>query len=86
MRSISASYRNSPKLAQFTAPENIGPERPLAGDLAPRPVLSPTCITLENNEKIRPQPDVENDFARASGGPGGIRTYAEVIGLRLATP
>jgi len=31
-------------------------------------VNSPTCITLENNEKIRPQLDRENAFAGASGG------------------
>jgi len=34
-------------------------------------VLSPSRITLENNEKIRPQPDRENAFARASGGATG---------------
>ncbi len=32
------------------------------------PVNSPTRITLENNGKIRPQPDRENAFARVSGG------------------
>ena len=32
------------------------------------PVNSPTRTTLENNEKIRPQPDGENAFAGASGG------------------
>jgi hypothetical protein len=31
-------------------------------------VLSPSRITLENNGKIRWQPDGENAFARASGG------------------
>jgi hypothetical protein len=31
-------------------------------------VLSPTRITLQYNEKIRPQPDRENAFAGASGG------------------
>ena len=41
----------------------------------PEPVLSPTRITLEYNEKIRPEPDRENAFARASGGWGGIRTH-----------
>jgi transposase len=30
--------------------------------------LSPTRITLGNNGKIRPSPDRENAFARASGG------------------
>ena len=64
-----ASY--SPKLRSHTGPENIGPERPLPGLLAPGPVLSPSRITLENNEKIRPQPDRENAFARASGGGDG---------------
>jgi len=34
-------------------------------------VLSPSRITLENNEKIRQQPDRENGFARASGGGNG---------------
>ena len=34
-------------------------------------MLSPTRITLENNEKKRPQPDRENAFAGASGG--GVR-------------
>jgi hypothetical protein len=36
--------------------------------LAPTPVLSPTRITLENNGKIRSQPDRENAFAGASRG------------------
>src|SRR6056297_515251 len=35
---------------------------------APCPVLSPSRITLENNGKIRPQPDRENSFIWASGG------------------
>ena len=30
------------------------------------------------NRKIRPQPDRENAFARASGGGGGIRTHGGV--------
>lgn len=34
-------------------------------------MLSPSRITLEYNEKIRPQPDGENAFARASGGGNG---------------
>ena len=50
------------------------PERPLLDLLAPGPVLSPSRITLENNKKIRPQPDRENTFAQgqvAEGtGPG----------------
>ncbi|WP_229583341.1 hypothetical protein [Paracoccus sp. S-4012] len=33
--------------------------------------LSPACITFENNEKIRPQPDRENAFARTGGGGDG---------------
>jgi hypothetical protein len=32
------------------------------------PVKSPAHITLENNGKIRPQPDRENAFAGVSGG------------------
>jgi hypothetical protein len=34
-------------------------------------VLSLSRITLENNGKIRPQPDRENAFAGASGGGDG---------------
>ena len=56
------------KPAQSSGPENIGLQRPLPGHLAPGSVLSPSRITLENNEKIPPQPDQENAFARASGG------------------
>ena len=33
--------------------------------------LSPSRITPENNEKIRPQPDRENAFARSGGGGDG---------------
>ena len=49
----------------------MGPERRLPGHLAPRPVLSPTRITLENKGKIRPQLDLENAFSGASGGADG---------------
>ena len=69
------------KSAQSSGPENIGPERPLPGLLAQGPVLSPTRITLEYNAKTRPQPDRENDFARASGGDDGIRTHETLSGL-----
>ena len=34
-------------------------------------MLSPPRITLENNGKIRPQPDVENAFAGPLGGGDG---------------
>ena len=44
-------------------------------------VLSPSRITLEYNEKIRPRPDEENAFARASGGDEGIRTLDTVPGM-----
>ena len=56
----------------------MGPERTLLPHLAPELVHSPTRITLENNGKIRPQPDRENAFARASGGDEGIRTLETV--------
>jgi len=46
-------------------------ERPLPDPLAQRKVNSPSRITLENNGKIRPQPDRENAFAGASGGGNG---------------
>jgi hypothetical protein len=62
------------KLAQSSGPENIDPERPLSGLLAQRPVLSRTRITLENNGKIRPEPDGENGFAGVVGGADGSST------------
>ena len=72
---FSAACRLCTKSAQSRGPENIDPERPLPGRLAPTPVFSPSRITLENNGKIWPQPDRENAFAGASGGGGGIRTH-----------
>eukprot|EP01031_Cornospumella_fuschlensis_P045231 gene45230-biopygen36120 len=48
------------------------------GYVALGPVLSPTRITPENNGKIWPQPDRENDFAEANGGSIGIRTLETV--------
>ncbi len=59
----------------------MGPERPPLGVLAQVPVLSLPRITLEYNEKIRPQPDRENAFAGASGGETGIRTLETVSRL-----
>jgi hypothetical protein len=60
---ISLTCQNFTKTAQATALENIDPERPLPDLLALQPVLSLSRITLDNNEKIRPQPDRENAFA-----------------------
>ena len=55
-------------MTQSSGRENIGPERTLSDHLGKVPVNSPTRTTPENNGKIRPQPDRENAFARASGG------------------
>ena len=66
---IPDAYKLFTNSAQSSGPESIDPERPIPGRLAATPVLSPSRITLENNGKIRPQPDRENAFARASGGP-----------------
>jgi len=66
------AYKLFTKTAQSSGLENIGSQRPLSSLLAPRPVLSPSRITLENNEKIRSEPDLENAFARASGGGRGL--------------
>jgi|AntRauTorckE5430_2_1112549.scaffolds.fasta_scaffold01170_6 hypothetical protein len=57
----------------------MGPERRLPGHLAPRPVLSPTRITLENKGKIRPQLDLENAFSGASGGGSGSATQLSPV-------
>ena len=69
-------------MAQATGPENIGPERTLPGRLARTPVLSPSRITLENNGKIRQQPDRANAFAGASGGPKPPKTSSPVNDAR----
>ena len=71
----SVSCANFIKTAKATGLENIGAERTLSGLLGSVPVNSPTRITPENNGKIRPQPDRENAFVKASGGGGGIRTH-----------
>jgi hypothetical protein len=42
-------------------------------------VNSPSRITLENNEKIRPQPDRENAIVEASGGETDRRIYPSSI-------
>jgi hypothetical protein len=76
------------KSAQSSGPENIGPERPLSGNLAVGPVLSPARITLEHNEKIRPRPDRENAFTGASGGgdgTGGERSPPAKVLILLST-
>ncbi len=73
------AYRLYTKSAQSRGPENIDPERPLPGLPAQGPVLSPARITLENNGKIRPQPDGENAFARASGGGGGAEIERSLL-------
>ena len=67
----------------------MGPERTPWALLAPSPVLSPSCITLENNRKIRPQPDWENAFARVSGGDevrmSGVHSWSDAyVRVRLA--
>lgn len=73
----------APPCGQATGAENIGPERPLRGLPAAGPVNSPSCITTENNGKIRPQPDQENAFARANGGERVCDTRNEFNGLLL---
>ena len=58
-------------MAQSSGPENIYPVKSLQGLLAQAPVLCPARLTLESNEKTRPEPDWENAFAGASGGGDG---------------
>jgi hypothetical protein len=45
-------------------------------------VLSPSCITLENNEKIRPQRTSEKLSFRASGG-GNATGVQPSLGRKL---
>ncbi|WP_372922481.1 hypothetical protein, partial [Roseovarius sp.] len=72
------------KSAQSSGPENIGPQRPLPGLTVSGSVLSPARITLENNGKIRPQPDGENAFARASGGADHSRAQLSPVQVSTA--
>ena len=55
-------------MAQATGLENIGPQRTLLAFHWRGSVFCPTRITPENNEKIPPQLERQNDFVRASGG------------------
>jgi len=66
--SFAMIYNLNTQTAQSTDPENIGPERTPLALLSPSQVNSPSRITLENNEKIRPDPDQEKLFNRLSGG------------------
>ena len=68
---FSSGYGLYTECAQSRGPENVGLKRTCPAAVARTPVQSPSRITLENNGKIRPQPDRENAFARASGGGDG---------------
>ena len=72
---LSICYGLYTECAQSRGPENNGLQRACSVTVARTPVQSHLRITLENNGKIRPQPDRENAFAGASGGGGGIRTH-----------
>ena len=78
---LSTGYGLYTECAQSRGPENIGLKRTCPAAMLRTPVLSLTRITLENNGKIRPQPDREKAFARASGGVEGIRTLEAVSRL-----
>ncbi len=71
------SFQCFRKIHQSDAGNRSGESRPaenILGHPDSGAVNSPTCITPEYNEKIRPQPDRENAFAEVSGGETGIRT------------
>lgn len=65
---FSSGYGLYTECAQSRGPENIGLKRACPAAVARMSVQSPTRITLENNGKIRPEPERENAFAVASGG------------------
>ena len=65
---FSSGYGLYTECAQSRGPENVGLKRTCPPAMARTSVQSPSRITLENNGKIRPEPDRENAFARASGG------------------
>ena len=48
-----------------------------------RPVERAACITPENNGKIRPQPDRENAFSRASGGGNATAVEPSLVDAAL---
>ncbi len=62
--------------------ENPAIERAAFGELMRSAVKWASATTLENNEKIRPQPDRENAFARASGGEDGTQIQPLSCGCR----
>ena len=68
---FSSGYGLYTECAQSRGPENVGFKRTCPPAMARTSVQSPSRITLENNGKIRPQPDRENAFAGASGGGDG---------------
>ena len=78
---FSSGYGLYTECAQSRGPENVGLKRTCSVSVVRTPVQSHTRITLENNGKIRPQPDRENAFAGASGGDEGIRTLETVSRL-----
>lgn len=80
---VSGSYKLFTKSAQSSGPENIGLERPPPALQAPRPVFSPSRITLENNEKFRPTPGAEKQFPRSSGGVDGTGSGRSTLPGRL---
>ena len=54
-------------------------EETASGTRGGRASAQPIPHNPRNKEKIRPQRDGENAFARASGGPDGIRTFGQLI-------
>ncbi|MAI91751.1 MAG: hypothetical protein CBB65_15035 [Hyphomonadaceae bacterium TMED5] len=76
---FSKCYRPYTGVVQLRGPENIGLQRTIPAAASKSPVQSHLRITLENNEKIRPEPDRENAFARESGGASatGIELFSK---------
>ena len=66
------------RLHLYRRDDRFDPSRGQYDTFADRVLASLTRITLEYNEKIRPQPDRENAFAGASGGGASL----ELSGLR----
>jgi len=81
---FSECYRPYTGFVQSRGPENIGLQRTIPAASSKSPVQSHLRITLENNGKIRPQPDRENAFARASGG--GDDTRAQLSPVPVSGP
>jgi hypothetical protein len=73
------------EMAKSRAAEKPGTQRAIDGGLARSAVNRGRATTFENNEKIWPQPDRENAFAKGFGWGAWIRTRTNGVRVRGST-